>query len=74
MGLSQITIRKRDDEDYVFSYYKEMSIEDVEIERAQVVRFIDDAVDCIMRKDNHLDVQNVCTPDQPLSRVILEAY
>lgn len=74
MGLSQVTIRKRDDEDYTFSYYKETDVCDTDIERAQVVRFIDDAVDCVMRKDNHLVTENVCTPGEPLNRVILEAY
>lgn len=56
MTISQMTLTKNSDDNYEFYYYKRQGvrIKSIDDERVEIVRFIDDAVDVILRLKNKL--------------------
>ncbi len=74
MTISQMAIKKNSDDNYEFFYHKNLNkqVRTLDQERVEIVRFIDDAVDVILRLKNKM----MCFPGgkyQTPSRVLFEA-
>lgn len=56
MTINQLLIKKLSDDRYEFVYYKsDKKVNDLPTERSNAVRFIDDAVDAMLRLTNIMD-------------------
>lgn len=54
MSLNELTITRGRDGDFKFVYSRNETAVEVSVERSDIVRFLDDAIDALMRGDNKL--------------------
>lgn len=54
MSLNELTITRGRDGDFKFVYSRNETAVEVSVERNDIVRFLDDAIDALMRGDNKL--------------------
>jgi hypothetical protein len=68
MSITQLLIKKMSDDSYEIVYYKSsQEIQSVDAERNNSIRFIDDAVDCFLRRGGEMSY--LPTTDERLSVV-----
>ena len=59
MSTFALTIQKISEENFHFTYYKNSMADDIAIERADMVRLLDDATDVLMRKSQKISSEHI---------------
>jgi hypothetical protein len=72
MARMQITINRKSEDVFEFSFYKNSPAGDIAEERAEIVRLMDEATDALMRQSQKIDSMQLNSSSQ-VYRITIKA-